>query len=158
MKKIYVNEQACIGCHLCEVYCQLRHSKSDDLIKAFKGESPRPLSRLYIEERWPVSFSIRCQHCDDAPCVYACLTGALHREPDSGIVTADEEKCMGCWTCMLVCPFGVIAHDTGTDTIAKCDLCMGEDIPACVSNCPNEALIYAEAEDKAQTGQIMKQR
>jgi len=149
MKRVYINEQVCMGCHLCEVYCQLQHSKSKDLIKAFKRESPKPSPRLWIEERNPISFSVCCQHCDEAPCVYACLTGALSQDPDTGMVNVDEEKCMGCWTCMLVCPFGAIRQDARRKKMVKCDLCQGEEIPACVANCPNEALIYGEAESNS---------
>ena len=144
MKRIYIKEQVCIGCHLCEVYCQVEHSQSGDLIKAFKRESPRPLPCLWVEEREPVSFAVQCHHCVDPACVYACLTGALQRNPDSGIVTLDVDRCIGCWTCILVCPFGVIRQDTRRGKIAKCDLCQGEDMPACVANCPNEALVYVE--------------
>jgi carbon-monoxide dehydrogenase iron sulfur subunit len=147
MKRVYVKEQACIGCHLCEIYCQLEHSKSKDLIKAFNKESPQALPRVSVEERKPVSFSVRCRHCTDAPCAYACLTGALRREPDSGVVTVDTDKCMGCWTCILVCPIGAIKQDTLHKKVVKCDLCQGKDIPACVANCPNEALAYVESEE-----------
>ncbi len=146
MKRIYVNEQACIGCRLCEVHCQLEHSVSKDLIKAFKKESPRPLPRLWVENRNPVSFSVRCQHCDDSPCVYACLTGALSRDAASGLIVVDEAKCVGCWTCLLACPFGAIRQDRERGKIAKCDLCPGQDMPVCVANCPNEALVYAETD------------
>ncbi len=151
MKRIYIKEQACIGCHLCEVHCQLEHSVSKDLIKAFKREAPRPLPRLWVEENRPVSFSVRCHHCDEPPCVYVCLTGALSRDADSGIVTVDDAKCIGCWTCILVCPFGAIRQDTHRGKIAKCDLCPGGDAPACVTNCPNEALVYAEVQDGVLT-------
>ncbi len=144
MRRVYVKETACIGCHLCEVYCQLRHAQLTDLIKAFKRESPRPLSRLRVEERGVVSFSVRCQHCEDAPCVYACLTGALSRDSDSGIVNVDKERCIGCWTCILVCPFGAIRQDAEQKKVLKCDLCQGEEIPVCVANCPNEALAHVE--------------
>ena len=91
MKRIYIKEPVCIGCHLCEVYCQVEHSQTKDLIKTFKREFPQPLPRVSIEERKPVAFSVRCQHCDEPPCVYACLSGALQREVGSGVVTVDEE-------------------------------------------------------------------
>lgn len=151
MKRVYTNEEACMGCHLCEVYCQLAHSQYEDLIKTFKRESPRPLPRLQVQERKPVSFAIQCLHCAEPHCVYACLTGALHRNSSSGAVTVDVEKCIGCWTCILACPFGVIRQDINQGKISKCDLCQGKDMPACVANCPNEALIYAEVQDGVPT-------
>ncbi len=99
-----------------------------------------------MEGKGLVSLSVRYQHCEDAPCVYACLTGALSCNPFSGAINVDEEMCIGCWTCILVCPFGAIRQDTCLAKIAKCDLCQGEDIPACVANCPNEALVYVETD------------
>ena len=140
MRRVYVNEQVCIGCRLCEIYCQLKHAQSKDLVKAFKKEVPRPQPRLRVEENGIVSLSVRCQHCDEAPCIQACLTGALTRDPVTSIVAVDEEKCIGCGTCMLVCPLGVISRDTGKKKALKCDLCQGEELPVCVTNCPNEAL------------------
>jgi carbon-monoxide dehydrogenase iron sulfur subunit len=147
MKRVYIKEYACIGCHLCEVYCQLQHAQSDDLIKVFKRESPRPLPRLQVEAKGAVSFSVLCQQCDEAPCVQACLTGALTRDPVSSLVKVDEERCIGCWTCLLVCPFGAILRDTKRGKMVKCDLCQGEEVPVCVANCPNEALLYVESQD-----------
>jgi carbon-monoxide dehydrogenase iron sulfur subunit len=95
-----------------------------------------------------ISLSVRCQHCDDAPCLMACLTGALTRDPASRMVTVDEERCLGCGTCLLVCPLGVLRLDTAKKKMVKCDLCQGEEIPACVANCPNEALVYVEVPDE----------
>ena len=143
MRRVYVKEEVCIGCHLCEVYCQLQHAASKDLVKAFKRELPPPISRVRLEGNGVVSLSLHCQHCDEAPCVYACLTGALTRNPASGMVEVDDERCIGCWTCIMVCPFGVIKQDREQEKAVKCDLCQGEEIPACVANCPNEALVYA---------------
>jgi len=144
MRKVYVKEEVCIGCRLCEVYCQLQHARSSDLVKAFKEESPPPLPRLRVDERGVVSLSVRCQQCDDAPCVQACLTGALERNPESRLVTVDEDRCIGCWTCVLVCPLAAIRQDKEQKKALKCDLCQGEEIPVCVANCPNEALVYVE--------------
>jgi carbon-monoxide dehydrogenase iron sulfur subunit len=146
MKRIYTNESACIACHLCEVYCKMAHSQSKDLVKAFTRESPRPLPSLRVEQRRPVCFAVQCRHCDEPACVYACLTGALSKDPESGVVTVDAGKCVGCWTCILACPFGAIAQDTSRGKVIKCDLCTGKDMPACVMNCPNEALVCAEAQ------------
>lgn len=143
MKRIYIKEPVCIGCRLCEVYCQAEHSRVKDLVKAFKKESPKPLSRLRVEDRGVVSFSVRCQQCDEAPCVLACITGALSRDPISSLVKVDEERCIGCWTCLLVCPLGAIKPDVEGMKILKCDFCQGEDIPVCVANCPNEALVIS---------------
>lgn len=143
MKTIYIREEVCIACHLCEVYCRLAHSPVNDLIKTFRQKSP-PLPRLRVEEKRPVSFSLRCRHCDEPPCAYACLTGAIRKDPETGTVIVDEEKCIGCWTCMLVCPIGAIQRDTEHGRMVKCDLCLGRDMPACVANCPNEALVLVD--------------
>lgn len=89
---------------------------------------------------------MRWQYCDEHPYVYACLTGALSRDPISGIVDVDEERCFGCWTYMLACPFRAIEQNTHREKIAKCNLCQRDDIPVCVANCPNEALVRLETD------------
>jgi len=151
MKRIYVNEEVCIGCGLCRVYCQVEQSQSKDLIKAFKKETPRPLPRVRVERNVEISFPIQCRHCDEPWCVYSCLTGAMHKDPVSGMVSVDMEKCIGCWTCIVACPYGAIKQDTAQKKVLKCDLCQGEDIPVCVTNCPNEALVYVEVQDESLT-------
>jgi carbon-monoxide dehydrogenase iron sulfur subunit len=144
MKQIYINEQVCIGCRLCEVYCRLKHARSRDLVKAFKKESPRPLPRLRVDECGAVSLSVRCQHCEDAPCLGACITGALSHDPLTSLVNVDEDRCVGCGTCVLACPLGVPRLDDARKKMVKCDLCRDEAIPVCVANCPNGALQCAE--------------
>ncbi|HID16832.1 TPA: 4Fe-4S dicluster domain-containing protein [Candidatus Bathyarchaeota archaeon] len=142
MGKIIVKEEVCIGCRLCEVYCVVEHSRSKDIIKAFKKEEKRPLPRILVEERGATSFALQCRHCEDAPCVESCITGAMRKE--DGRIVCNVEKCVGCWTCIMVCPYGVIKREeiNGRKTASKCDLCPDRDIPACVANCPNEALIW----------------
>ena len=147
MRKVYVKEEVCIGCRLCEVYCQLKHARSKDLIKAFKRETYRPLPRISVERNGGTSFSIQCRHCDEPWCVYSCLTGAMRKDPTLGMVTLDFEKCVGCWTCLLACPCGALTKDENSKAVAKCDLCPDHDVPVCVANCPNEALVLgAEGE------------
>jgi carbon-monoxide dehydrogenase iron sulfur subunit len=64
-------------------------------------------------------------------------------------VCVDPEKCIGCWTCVVACPNGALVRDLGSHIIAKCDLCPDEEIPVCVANCPNEALVLVrDGEDE----------
>lgn len=145
MKRVYVNEDFCIACRLCEINCLVQHSKSKKIIKAFKEEIPRAVPLLVIEEDGPLSFAMPCRHCPEPLCVESCLTGAMHRDTVTDAVLCDEDKCVGCWTCVMVCPFGVIQQNvTGRKAISKCDLCYGKETPVCVANCPNEALVYEE--------------
>ncbi len=133
-----------MGCGLCEVSCTVQHSKSKDIVKAYTRETPRPISRVRLEMSRPVSFAIQCRHCENAPCAQACLTGAMHKDAQTGIVTHNPDKCMGCWTCVMICPFGAIKMDTQNRVIAKCDRCLELDVPACVANCPNGGLEIKE--------------
>jgi carbon-monoxide dehydrogenase iron sulfur subunit len=146
MKRISIKQEACIGCGLCQVYCTVEHSKSKDLVKAYLKENPKPVSRARVETNKPNSISIRCQHCKDTPCVNACLTGAMTKETETGHVLHNPEKCIGCWTCIMVCPYAAVKPDSSGKIIAKCDLCPDREIPACVENCPNEALVLEEVE------------
>jgi len=143
MKRILVKEEACMGCGLCRVYCQIEHSRSKEIIKAFKKESPRPLPRVRVERNGEVCFSVQCRHCIEPWCVYSCLTGAMQKDPVSGVVSVDTEKCAGCWTCMVACPCGALVKDMNNKVVAKCDFCAGQDVPVCVANCPNEALVLS---------------
>jgi len=146
VKRVYVKEEFCIACTLCEIFCAVQHSASRDILRAFKRETPRPMPRALVERIGPVSFSVQCRHCAEPLCVYSCLTGAMHRDEETGAIVVDAERCIGCWTCVMACPYGVIRQGMyrGHPVAVKCDLCPGRDVPACVENCPNGALVFAE--------------
>ena len=93
MKRIYVNEQWCLGCHLCEYYCAFAASGEKDMAKALKHLVIHP--RIHIEEKDGVSFAVSCRHCEDPVCVKSCITGALTRK--DGVISIDHDKCVGCY-------------------------------------------------------------
>ena len=145
-KKIIPKEEYCIGCQLCEIYCAVEHSKSKNIHKFLK-EYPEPTRRVIVEGDTDASFALSCRHCDDAPCVSACIAGAMVKDPETGLVSSDPEQCVGCWMCLMVCPFGAI-HKGGKKIALKCDFCPDADEPVCVANCPQEALVCVQSEDE----------
>jgi carbon-monoxide dehydrogenase iron sulfur subunit len=145
MKRIFIKEEFCMGCRLCEIYCLVEHSNSKDIIKAFKKENPRTLPRIVLEEKGYLSLSLQCRHCKEPPCLEACIGGALYRDEKTGAILHNRDKCVGCWMCIMVCPYGAIKRGIDGKKVAfKCDLCIGRKIPVCVEKCPNQALILKE--------------
>lgn len=141
MKRVYVNEEWCLGCHLCEYNCAFANSGLSDMALALKGKPISP--RIHVEEGEKISYAVSCRHCEDPICVKCCIAGALHKE--DGVIMVDQNKCVGCLTCVLVCPYGALTPGE-TGIMQKCELCLqnscGE--PACAAGCPNNAIIYEE--------------
>lgn len=141
MKRVYVNEKWCLGCHLCEYNCAFANSGMKDMAKALKDKPIYP--RIHIEGNEQISFAVSCRHCRDPLCVKSCIAGALSQK--DGLICIDRNKCVGCQTCILVCPYGALALG-GDGIMQKCELCVsnacGE--PACVAGCPNKAIVYEE--------------
>lgn len=141
MKRVYVNEKWCLGCHLCEYYCAFANSGKSDMVKALKDHHIAP--RIQIEERNNISFAVSCRHCEEPLCVKGCISGALTRE--DGVIRIDTDKCVGCYTCILSCPYGALMHDDH-GAMMKCELCIknADGTPRCVQGCPNKAIVFEE--------------
>ena len=141
MKRVFVNEEWCLGCHLCEYNCAFANSGMKNMAAALKGKPIFP--RIHIEETEKISYAVSCRHCTDPICVKSCIAGALYKE--DGVIRVNQDKCVGCLTCMLVCPYGALSKGP-EGAVQKCELCLenacGE--PACVKGCPNRAIVYEE--------------
>lgn len=161
MKEILVRAENCLGCKSCELACAVAHSESQDLYRAI-WESPRPQKRVFVEGDGVYNFPLQCRQCTDRPCVHACMAGAMYLDEATGLVQMDRTRCVGCWMCVMVCPFGVIAQ--GADhRAAKCDRCRDRNYqPACVEACPTKALQFVpvsqfmRSERKSYLTQIAK--
>ena len=141
MKRVYVNEAWCLGCHLCEYNCAFANSGLSDMVLALKGRQIRP--RIRVEEGDRITYAVSCRHCTDPICVKSCIAGAISKS--EGVVRIDRTRCVGCLTCVLVCPYGALAP--GEDgAMQKCELCLQNacGAPACVAGCPNRAIVYEE--------------
>lgn len=145
MQEIFVRLDRCVGCHACEMACAVEHSAGKSLFAAI-AEIPVPRKRLYVEQVVEHKLPLLCRHCEDAPCVQACRTGAMSQDALTRLVSHDPEKCIGCWMCTMVCPYGVIGRQRERRVAVKCDRCPDRDVPACVEACPTRALIFAEEE------------
>ncbi|MBQ7900466.1 MAG: 4Fe-4S binding protein [Clostridia bacterium] len=141
MKRVYADEKWCLGCHLCEYNCAFANSGIYNMVNALKDKTIYP--RVCIEQRDKITYAVSCRHCDEPLCVKSCISGALSKQ--NGVVKIDKDKCIGCLTCILVCPYGALSRDE-SGAVQKCELCLENQAgsPACVAGCPNRALVYEE--------------
>ncbi|MBN1322924.1 MAG: 4Fe-4S dicluster domain-containing protein [Methanotrichaceae archaeon] len=149
MKEIFVRLDRCLGCRSCEMACAVEHSTAKSMLTA-ASEVPAPRRRLYVEYALGQKIPLVCRHCEDAPCVAVCRTGAMRQDPITGIVDRDQDRCVGCYMCAMVCPYGVIGQQRESRMVVKCDRCGSREIPACVEACPVNTLIFAEEADFAE--------
>ncbi|HKJ06408.1 MAG TPA: NrfD/PsrC family molybdoenzyme membrane anchor subunit, partial [Flavobacteriaceae bacterium] len=141
-----IDNRKCIGCHACTTACKSEH------------DVPIGVNRTYVKQVEKGTFPntrrifsvMRCNHCTHAPCVTICPVEALFTRED-GIVDFDNNRCIGCKSCMQACPYDALYIDPNTNTAAKCNYCahrveVGRE-PACVSVCPEHAIIAGDIDN-----------
>ncbi|MBU0983602.1 MAG: 4Fe-4S dicluster domain-containing protein [candidate division Zixibacteria bacterium] len=129
--RFVVKPELCIGCRTCELACSFAHSVN--------GKPGR--SRIYPlgtghKELW---VPVVCLQCEDPACARSCLVDAITRNPETGAMDLDAERCVRCMACVAACPFGCSLHDANHQMVVKCDLCGGD--PVCAHFCPTKALV-----------------
>lgn len=132
----------CIGCNACTVACQIENGSPPGVY----------FTRVYTEETgtYPdvetTFVPALCNHCEDAPCIPVCPTGATYKR-DDGIVMVDQDKCIGCRYCMVACPFNVPRYEwhSPVPAVRKCDMCIDRQKDgkptACAEACRFEATL-----------------
>ncbi|MGY9013475.1 MAG: 4Fe-4S dicluster domain-containing protein, partial [Rhodobacterales bacterium] len=155
---LVIDLDTCVGCHACVISCKGWNTENygaplSDQNPYSKEASGTFLNRVHSYEVQPdigaaqlIHFPKSCLHCDDAPCVTVCPTGASYKRVEDGIVLVNESDCIGCGLCAWACPYGARELDAAEGVMKKCTLCVDriynenlpeEDrVPSCVRTCP----------------------
>jgi Fe-S-cluster-containing dehydrogenase component/formate-dependent nitrite reductase membrane component NrfD len=141
-----LDSDSCIGCHACTVACKSEH------------DVPLGVNRTWVKYIETGTFPdvarkfnvMRCNQCDDAPCMAICPTSALFRS-DNGVVDFQDDDCIGCKSCMNACPYDALYINPETNTAHKCNMCnhrleVGLE-PSCQIVCPTEAIKIGDLDD-----------
>jgi len=117
-------------------------------------EEAIPKHRVHIEVvgdngelRRVQAIAIQCRQCEEPACAQACISGGIRVDEVSHCVGVDPAKCVGCWSCIMVCPYGAVVKDEENHRALKCDRCPDREIPACVASCITHALVYCEPDE-----------
>ena len=144
-----VDLDRCTGCKSCEAACKAEHGLS-------AGERRNRVVWLTNTEESSVTpkprldfLPLMCQQCDRPACVRACPVNpkALSKDPLTGLVTVNEDRCVGCGECVTACPYGAMGYDAIGHHAVKCDLCVSRrerepGTTACASVCPTKAISF----------------
>lgn len=183
MKKgMVIDLKRCIGCYACQLSCKAEHGTPRGVffarvLKQEEGHYPT-VSQTFLP--------VLCNHCEDPPCVEVCPTGASFVWEDDGTVDIDHDKCVGCRTCMLACPYsnryfndrpagyyegqgGETAYENArsaqhqSGVVMKCNFCRERvkegKLPACVANCPTVARTFGDLDDPtSEVSRLIKER
>lgn len=145
---------ACSGCKTCQVACKDKNDLAVGQlwrrVYEVTGGGWQKRGAAWQQDVFAYNLSISCNHCEDPPCVENCPTGALARR-DDGIVTLDQNTCMGCKYCSWSCPYGAPQFNPDKRVMGKCDMCAdyvdaGKN-PSCVDACPMRALDFGEYDE-----------
>ncbi len=178
---LVIDLDTCVGCQACVVNCKEWNTSGYGAPLSDQdpyGADPHGswLNRVHSFEVAPddapaqvVHFPRSCLHCEDAPCVTVCPTGASYKRAEDGIVLVDEDLCIGCGLCAWSCPYGAREMDEAAGVMKKCTLCVdriyNENLPeidrepACVRTCPSKARHFGDLGDpNSDVSQLVKER
>lgn len=152
------NASLCTGCKACMIACKDKHNLPLGIhwrrvMEYAGGQWTVGSDNTYTQNVFAYYISLSCNHCEDAKCVDVCPTQAMHKD-SNGIVSVDENLCVGCRLCEHHCPYDAPQFNHMTKKMTKCDFCRdaleeGKD-PTCISACPARALDYGQYTETAK--------
>lgn len=155
---ILYDSTRCKGCMGCEFDCAEVNGLPDPVGSAKKGpirntdETRRTVVNRFETSKGKFFLKKQCMHCNQPACASACLTKAMYKT-EEGPVVWREDKCMGCRSCMIACPFDIpkFEYKSANPIIQKCNMCFERvkegEVPICAYNCPREALVFGKRKE-----------
>ncbi|MCI8441428.1 MAG: 4Fe-4S dicluster domain-containing protein [Provencibacterium sp.] len=147
MKRIFIDPKKCDGCKNCSLACMESHRKDGQTgIYTLQLQDPENQSRNRILSDGKGGYlPIFCRHCDIPDCAGACMSGALQKNMENGLVEYNADSCAACYMCVMSCRYGVPAISPDRRRMIKCDFCTHlPEGPACVRACPKKAIEVRE--------------
>lgn len=135
-KIILHNPDRCTGCRQCMTACSFRNFNTYNydlsLCRVIRGPDHE-----FVR--------IHCHHCSDPMCLASCPVSAISKDYQTGIVSVDKMRCIGCKSCTWACPISVPQMQRGLKAMTKCDLCGGD--PSCIKVCSAKAIQLVSREE-----------
>ncbi len=155
----YFDGTRCTGCKTCQMAC--KDYKNIDLGISFRhvyevtiGDTVKDADGAFSTTCVSYPLSMSCNHCDSPVCFEKCPQSAIIKDADTGLMSIDEEKCIGCGTCAIVCPYNAPKVDEEIKKAVRCDMCADRVAegkqPICVEACPLRALDFGEISELRQ--------
>ena len=169
-----IDTKRCSGCHTCAVACKQENNIPDGVfwnrVLTYGADSPDASVGVYPNVTKSY-LTVACQHCENPACTKVCPVHATYKDPESGAVVQEYDKCIGCRMCMAACPYtGVrsfnweepkysLPFDCGDanapkhqkHTVEKCTMCWHRlarnEEPACVVGCVADARFFGDLDD-----------
>lgn len=103
-----IDKKKCTGCYACTVACVAEYKLPPGVVYRPVMEKETGTYPNVVREFIPRP----CMQCDNPPCVKNCPVTATYKRED-GVVVIDYDKCIGCRTCLVNCPYGARTFDLG---------------------------------------------
>ena len=142
-----LDTRTCVGCSACVIGCKTENDVPAGYVRDWVfTETTGKFPNLQMTVR-----SERCNHCDDAPCVSVCPTGASHYGPGS-TVQVNPDRCSVCKVCIAACPYDARFIDPNKGAVDKCTFCMhrienGVPTTSCQEICPTGSIAFGDLND-----------
>ena len=181
-----IDTKRCVGCNACTIACKQANNVPNNIMwtRVLTDGGDAPDTPANVNGHLSMRFlPMGCQHCENPACVKVCPVGATYKDPETGVVRQDYDKCIGCRMCVAACPYTGVRSFNWEDpqysvefavgdaevpahqkhTVEKCTFCYQRiskgETPACMDLCPARARHWGDLDDpQSEIAQLVASR